>query len=408
MRRAAQVVSGRHSGRDDGPVILFLTTADTEVLAAAGAVAHLPPGFPRLRAANPGAAPDAPAELERWLDELLADVALVLVRLLGGRRAWPAGFDRVRDCCEAQGVALLAFGGEDAVDAELTAASTVPSSVVAHAMEYLRHGGVENIAQLLRFVADTVLFSGFGFGSPTPIPPCGRYRPELEDRLDPARPTAAVVFYRAHFVAGNTAFVDALLDALDAAGVNPLAVYSYSLRPEADGRVPALELLADVDALVLTVLAMGGSSAADAESWEVPALRSLDIPVVQALCATGSRARWAASDAGLAPLDVAMQVAMPEFDGRVVTVPCSFKEEVPATRQGQGRENPAGPRAGAAERTLGVVSPPVAERLVRYVPDVERASRVAGIVARLALLRHTPNHDKRIAILLSNYPTRHS
>ncbi|MDP8961575.1 MAG: cobaltochelatase subunit CobN, partial [Actinomycetota bacterium] len=392
--------------RAPGPAILFLTTADTEVLAAAGAVERLPGDFPQIRAANPVEAPDEPAELEPWLDELLDGAAVVLIRLLGGRRAWPTGFDRVRERCQARDVALLAFGGEDAVDAELTAASTVPSGVVAHAVEYLRHGGVENTAQLLRFVADTVLLGGFGFAPPTEIPPRGWYRPELRDRLDDAKPTVAVVFYRAHFVAGNTAFVDGLIDALDAAGVNPLAAYTYSLRPEADGRVPALELVraatgsgagrAGVDALVLTVLAMGGSSAADAETWEVPALRALDVPVVQALCATGSRERWAASDAGLSPLDVAMQVAMPEFDGRVVTVPCSFKEEVPASRVAESRGATARPGADQG-RAPSMAHPPIGGRLARYVPDVERATRVAGIVARLALLRRTPNPDKRVA-----------
>ncbi|MFN2555815.1 MAG: cobaltochelatase subunit CobN [Nitriliruptorales bacterium] len=382
------------SAKVERPMILFLTTADTEVLAAAEAGERLPAGFPHVRPVNPVDAPDDSGELSRWLDEVLKGVVVVLVRLLGGRRAWPAGFDLVRELCQARNLPLLAFGGEDVVDAELTAASTVPSGVIRHGFEYLRHGGVENTVELLRFVADTVLFGGFGFGPPTEIPRCGWYRPELKDRLDREKPTIGVIFYRAHFVAGNMGFIDALLEAIEASGANPLAVYAYSLRPEADGRVPALELLADgweggrktadgtfqVDALVLTVLAMGGSNAADAESWEVPALQALDVPVVQALCATSSRERWAASDAGLSPLDVAMQVAMPEFDGRIVTVPCSFKEEVTTAHTS----------------------------VYRYVPDPERAARVAGTVVRHALLRRTANADKKVAILLSNYPTRHS
>src|SRR5439155_3195179 len=137
------------------------------------------------------------------------------------------------------------------------------------------------------------------------------------------------------------------------------------------------------DALVVTVLAAGGTRPADAgaggddDSWSVAALAELDIPVLQGLCLTSSRADWAASDAALSPMDAAMQVAIPEFDGRLVTVPFSFKEE------GDG----------------GV---PV------YVADPERAARVAGIAVRHARLRHVPVADRRLAVVLSSYPTKHA
>src|SRR5207247_5233149 len=110
-------------------------------------------------------------------------------------------------------------------------------------------------------------------------------------------PTVGVGFYRAHWMSGNTGFVDSLVEALDAAGANPLPLFCYSLRPGPDGRVAAAELLAEhgVDALVVTVLAAGGANAADAlagagddrpegwPSWRVPALDALDVPVVQGI-----------------------------------------------------------------------------------------------------------------------------
>ncbi len=373
-------------------MILLLTTADTEVLAARRATAELPAGFPEVRAANPAGEPDPAAFCERHLPGAEA----VLVRLLGGRGAWPAGFDLLRRRCAERGVPLLAFGGEAEPDAELAAASTAPAGVVAEAFEYLRHGGVANTANLLRFVADTLLFGGFGFEPPAVLPGHGLYRPELAARRDPGRPTVGVVFYRAHWMSGNTAFVDTLVEALDAAGANPLPVFCYSLRPGPDGRVRAAELLAEhgVDALVVTVLAAGGSNAADAmagageerpegwASWQVPALDALDVPVVQGICVTTSRAAWAAADGGLSPLDAAMQVAIPEFDGRVVGVPFSFKEPIE-------------------------VAPGAAPVLV-YRADPERAARLAGIATRLARLRQVPNERKRVAVVLSNYPTKHA
>ncbi|MEW6638618.1 MAG: cobaltochelatase subunit CobN, partial [Actinomycetota bacterium] len=287
-------------------------------------------------------------------------------------------------------------------DAELTALSTAPKGAVAEAFEYLRHGGVHNTENLLRFVADTVLLAGHGFEPPAPLPDVGVYHPALPEGAtldgllalhDRGRPTVGVVFYRAHLAGGNTAFVDALVEALEAAGANALPVYCYSLRAGEGGAVPALELLKGrVDCLLATVLAGGGSGAADARragdpegwlEWEVPALEELGVPVVQGLCATSSREAWLGSDAGLSPLDTAWQVAIPEFDGRVISVPFSFKETL---------------RDGS----------PVGAPLTVYRADPERARRVAGLAARLARLARKPNAQKRVALLLSNYPTKHS
>jgi cobaltochelatase CobN len=225
------------------------------------------------------------------------------------------------------------------------------------------------------FLSDTVLLTGVGFGPPAALPAYGLHGARA---VDPARPTVGVVFYRAHELSGNAGFVDVLCDALEDAGANARPVYVGSLRPDGEGRLPVVdELLADVDALVVTVLASGGANAADAEGWDATALARLDVPVLQAMCLTSSRAAWEASDAGAAPIDAAMQVAIPEFDGRLITVPFSFKET--------GED--------------GVPT---------YVADPERAARVAGIAVSHARLRSVPNADKRVALVLSSYPTKHS
>ncbi len=341
--------------------LLLLSTADTDLLAAR-AVGD--PALP-LRLANPART----SALE------LAGVSIVVVRLLGGRRAWD-GLDALVDGCAAARIPLVALGGEGTVDAELTALSTVPAGVVADAAAYLREGGVDNLRELVAFLSDTLLLTGHGFAAPTTVPAYGVHGVRV---ADPERPTVGVVFYRAHEVAGNTAFVETLCEAIEAHGANALPVFVASLRPDADGRLLVVEelLAGRVDALIVTVLAGGGSNAADTESWDARALVSLDVPVLQGLCVTSSRADWAASDAGLAPIDAAMQVAIPEFDGRLVTAPFSFKEPGPD----------------------GV---PV------YVADPERAARVAGIAVRHARLRSVPNAHKKVALVLSSYPTKHA
>ena len=203
-------------------MLRFVTTADTEILATAAAVERLPDEFPEVRCANPGGHPD-PAAL---IAEVLDGARVVLCRILGGRRGWPEGLDLLLAGCRAQGVVLLALGGEAEPDAEMTALSTAPAGAVAQAGEYLRHGDVDNVEQLLRFLADTFLLDGHGFEPPREVADLGVYAPGAGDvsidealaRLDPARPTVGICFYRSHRLTGNTAFVDGLARAIEDAG----------------------------------------------------------------------------------------------------------------------------------------------------------------------------------------------
>ncbi len=380
-------------------MLRIITTADTEILATAAAVQRLPGGFPEVRCANPSGLAE-PASL---IDDLLAGARVVLCRILGGRRGWD-GFDLLRERCLEAAIPLIALGGEAEPDAEMTALSLAPAGAVVQAGEYLCHCDPENVEQLLRFLADTFLLEGYGFDPARELPDLGVYVPCEGDvslqkalaRCDEDRPTVGVCFYRSHRLSGNTAFIDALVEAVEEAGANAIAVWSRTLRADAEGRIDALELLSGhVDALILTMLATGGSGAADArdpdgeaigeqwQCWDAKALEALDVPVIQAVCATRSRAWWEQSDTGLAPLDVATQVAIPEFDGRLLGGVISFKE-----REQEGTE----------------IGMPVA----RYVPDRERCARVARIAAAHARLRRLPASNRRVAIMLTSFPTKHA
>jgi cobaltochelatase CobN len=347
------------SGPSDSTVLL-LSTSDTDLLAAKASGAD-------YRLANPARLD--PADLAPLLDG--SDV--VVVRLLGGEQAWREGLAALR----RQPLPLIVLGGEIVPDAALMALSSVPAGIAAQAHEYLAHGGAGNLRELAKFLADTVLMTGHGFAPPEPMPTWG-LRPWPPG--EPERPVVAVLYYRAHELAGNTGFVDALAAAIESCGARAMPVWCASLRTAGPD---LLDTLAQVDVLIVTVLAAGGTVPAaaqaggDDEAWDVGAVAALDIPVVQALCLTSPRAQWAGANAGLSPLDAATQVAIPEFDGRLISVPFSFKET--------GEDG-----------------------LSRYVGDPERAARVAGTAVALGRLRHIPPSQRRVAIVLSAYPTKHS
>lgn len=345
------------------PTILLLSTSDTDLITARASGA----GY---RWANPSRLVDGE------LEELLGGADIAVVRILGGYRAWQDGVDAV----VGSGVPAVVVSGEQTPDAELMRHSTAPQGAALQTHIYLAQGGVENLRNLHAFLSDTLLMTGFGFAPPVVTPSWGILERADSSSGGDGTPTVAVLYYRAQQLAGNTAYVEALCQAIEHAGGRPLPVFCASLRT---AEPELLELLGTADALITTVLAAGGATPAavgaggNDDSWNVAHLAALDIPILQGLCLTSSRSDWTVNDDGLSPLDVATQVAVPEFDGRIITVPFSFKEIDD-------------------------------EGLISYVADPERCARVAGLAVRHARLKSIPAKDKRVALVFSAYPTKHA
>ncbi|HMN30576.1 MAG TPA: cobaltochelatase subunit CobN, partial [Caldilineaceae bacterium] len=207
-----------------------------------------------------------------------------------------------------------------------------------------------------------------------PQPPVSKLQSPVSS-LQSQLPTVGILFYRAHLLSGNTEFVDAICAELARRGLAARPVYTQSLRECDQEGVPlALKLLHEtgpacgeraepVDAIISTLsFALGDPNRV---------LERFDAPMVQAITSSSDRAAWQRNGRGLNPLDTAMNVAIPEFDGRIISVPIAFKE---ATADG-----------GA-----------------RYAPDRERIARMVGLVERLVTLRRKPNAKKRIAFVLTN------
>ncbi|MGZ6733568.1 MAG: cobaltochelatase subunit CobN [Nocardioides sp.] len=345
--------------------IALLSTSDTDLLSARASGADWVWANPTRRDGVP-------------------EADLVVVRFLGSPHDLPVDLSGVT-------APVVVLGGEQQPSADLMELSTVPMGVAAAAHRYLAEGGPANLAQLHAFLSDTVLLTGEGFEPPAELPAWGfASRPGgLEARTSttgesPAPLRVGVLYYRAHEASGNTAFAHALADAIDAVGGGGQAVgvpiFAGSLRSAPDD---LYEALGSLDVLIVTVLAAGGSVPAtagageDDEAWDVERMAALDIPVLQGLALTSSREEWEASDDGVTPLDYANQIAIPEFDGRISTAPFSFKE---IDEQG----------------------------LPHYAADPERCARVAAIAVNHARLRHVPNAEKRLALVLSAYPTKHA
>ncbi|RQO77645.1 cobaltochelatase subunit CobN [Aquitalea sp. FJL05] len=368
--------------------IVLLSHAGTDLTALSRA--PLPPDFDSVASFALQHITDA-SQMQALLDGRLASARILLLRVLGRVQAIPA-FEALHQQALARKQALIILSGTGEPDPELAALCTVPPSIQQEANAYLQAGGSSNMAQLLRYLSDRLLMTGHGYLPAAALPEHGLYHPELSDAcsmddwLDdwceirqPGWPTVAISFYRAHWLSGNTRFIDMLVDMLAERQINALPLFTSSLRSQDEAGMPAaLQLLRDTRAgqpcvlINTTSFAMGEVNAegATSASWAVEAFEQLDIPVLQAITSSMTQAQWEQSERGLNPLDTAMNVALPEFDGRIIGVPVSFKPEDPASSD--------------------------------YQPLPDRMRRLAGIAARLARLKHTPAATKRVAFIFTN------
>ncbi len=326
-------------------------------------------------------------QMTALIEGVLSRARIIVLRLHGPLHSVP-GFPLLRAMCVEQNRFLVVTSGTGELNPEFLRAGTVEPDVVASVTTYLERGGVANVAECVKFLSDRLLLTGHGYDQPVTPAEHGIYMQDLEDatyedwalRSNQDRPTAAVLFYRAHLLSGNTAFVDALAESLESRGTNALCVFTSSMKAIDDGFPAALRLVEGRANVVITTLsfALGEINAGSVTlaGDNVSMLERLGVPVIQAVSSGMPRGNWEVSRRGLNALDTAINVALPEFDGRIITVPISFKE-----------------RSNTQSGDL-------------YVAHRERADRVAGIAARLARLQVLANPYKRVAFVLTNSSTK--
>ncbi|HMA15650.1 MAG TPA: cobaltochelatase subunit CobN, partial [Kiloniellaceae bacterium] len=371
-------------GQEPGDIV-FLSAADTELAALATAQATLGEGAPSLRLANLMQLGHN-LSVDLYVEQVIAQAQLVVVRLLGGESYWPYGVEQIHAACRAHGVKLAMLPGDEQPDPALAAYSTLSEEAAFRLWRYGVEGGPDNARHFLLYAA-SLLGCETDWQEPRPLLRAGLYwpgrtQPTLDDlgtEWKAAAPVAAIVFYRALLQAGNLAAVDALVAALQARGVNPLPLYCNSLK-DAQSAAVVRGLLVEAKAetvLNATGFALSAPGAARAETpFDV-----CDGPVLQVVFSGGTAKAWAAGTTGLSARDIAMNVALPEVDGRVLTRAVSFKGAA---------------RWDAATQTS----------VVAYEPRADRIDFVAELARNWLRLRRLPPAKRSVAIVLANYPNR--
>ncbi|MEG3903567.1 cobaltochelatase subunit CobN [Microcoleus sp. B4-C5] len=415
--------------------IVFISAADTDIQTLAVAASKMPAKFPKVRAVNLLQLQQQ-LTIDTYAEEVLERAEVIILRLLGGRSYWSYGLEILRETVQKTNASLIVMPGEDSPDPDLISHSNVSLSAVNQLWRYFTEGGVQNFVNALKFAADTCLKTAYNPPLPQTVSRVGIYdwggqaracfatlppdsyppkspltRETLTTSSSPLKkggwggspgletlpkrhgegghggtaPTVGILFYRAHYLSGNLAPIDALCQALAERNLVPVPVFVSSLR-EPDLQIELLEYFQPKESEPIQLLLNTTSFAVSGFSSQEPeqnSLKSLDVPVLQAIFSGGGLEQWETELQGLSPRDVAMNVALPEVDGKIITRAVSFKAV----------------QTWNSELETDVVG---------YVAAGDRISFVADLTANWVKMKQTPAANRSIAIILANYPTRNA
>ncbi|KQV27523.1 hypothetical protein ASC97_03835 [Rhizobium sp. Root1203] len=395
--------------------ILFLSAADTELAAIAAAHGKGQPAH-TLRIASLMSLKH-PMSVDAYIERTARHAKLIVVRALGGASYFHYALEALHAAAARQGALIAVLPGDSKPDAGLTPFSNVPLEDLNALWAYLIEGGDANSAAFLAY-AESMLSGGEKPERAVPLMKAGIWWPgrgvigieewkEATDhfvsagkrgspskmqtrngtRSEPVEhqaemgehQTVAISFYRALVQSGETRPVEMLIEALAAEGMRPLPVFAYSLKdPVSKGIIETVFHAARPDVVINTT---GFAVSAPGATRQPTVLEASDAVVLQAIFSASSREAWAASSQGLSARDLGMNVALPEVDGRVLARAVSFKSAA---------------RYDAA----------VEANIVGSEPDMGRMQYTARLAANWARLRNAKPHDRRVALVMANYPNR--
>ncbi|KJE33696.1 cobalamin biosynthesis protein CobN [Thalassospira sp. HJ] len=377
-------------GQQPGDVVI-LSAAESELACLAGAQGRLVEAFgdatPSLRLASLLQLGHN-MSVDLYIDDVLSDAKFIIVRILGGRGYWDYGIEQLVAVARAKDIPLVLLPGDDQPDAELLSLSTVKGREYQNIWRYLIEGGPQNSENLLRLIYESLNSNvNWNWSPAAPLVKAGGYWPgKAQASLDDIRenwfenqPVTPIIFYRSLVQAANLDVIDALVEELCANGLNPLPIFVASLKdPVAAALVE--DWLAETSADLILNTTGFAISVPGSERKGGP-FDAVDAPVFQVVLSGGGEEAWRDGVNGLAARDIAMNVALPEVDGRILSRAVSFKGS-----------------AGKDELTQ--------IDLVKYIPVRDRVGFTAELAANWVRLRRTDSSARKVAMVMANYPNK--
>ena len=365
--------------------VIFLSAAASDLAVVAAAKARLDDGGPSLRLANLMQL-EHNMSVDLYVEKTISRARLVVIRLLGGSRYWSYGIEQVAAACRGNGILLAVVPGDDQPDPELNEFATLPPEAVHRIWQYFSQGGGVNAENFLNYTA-SLLGAETEWQELVPLLRAGIYWPglaqpglaALQQMWPTPQPVAAIVFYRALVQSEDLKPIDALIGSMMDQGLNPLPIFVASLKDEVAGGL-VRELLAETAAEIVLNLT-GFAVSTPGQNTAVTPFTPSDCPVLQVALSGDGEQAWRAGSQGMTPRNLAMNIALPEVDGRIISRAISFK---------------------TAENFDEVTQSAV----VRHAPVADRVDFVASLATAWVRLRRTAAAERRIAVVVANYPNK--
>lgn len=371
--------------------IIFLSAADTELLSLQKAYQFLHQNqthLPSLRLANLIYFKQE-LTIDTYLEEVVEKSKLVILRLLGGKAYFNYLIEAFKTIGEDKNIPILFLPGYDTPDLALMNESTVDFEIVHQVWQYFTAGGKQNLQNCLQYLMQYFFDIESQYTTIQKIPDLFLYEKYFQKEtvfLDhtPSQ-NVLIIAYRSHYLADNLAPIHAIADKLQENGLNPLIIFAHTLRDESISEdIYQLLQKSGIREINLVI----NTTSFSIKNFEEKKLNSfifkqLDVPVLQAILGSITQESWKEGSFGLSPTDIAMNIALPEVDGRIITKPISFKRKLDRD-------------------TLTDTD------LVYYHPHEKGCDFVVNLSKNYIKLQQKTNDQKRIALILPNYPNKDS
>ena len=325
--------------------------------------------------------------VDLYIEQTLKHAKLIIVRVLGGPSYWQYGLDELTRLCRGENIKFAVMSGSAYKDETLDAYSTINAETTDQLWSYLVEGGPENYINFLNHCAHLIDPEKNTKPLPArPLPKAGIYWPgstiksidDIKSHWHLSQNITSITFYRALLQSGDLEPIDQLIKNIQAEGLNPLPIFASSLKDQV-----AKDIIADIfkDAKPATIInTTSFAISKPGTNWQGTILDRSETPVFQAILSGSNKGTWKENPRGLISRDIAMNVTLPEIDGRITTRAISFKSDF-------GRDEN------------------VETSLVGHKAEPSRTKFVAQLAASWTKLQNTKIEQRKVALILSNYPS---
>ncbi|NLL81800.1 MAG: cobaltochelatase subunit CobN [Tissierellia bacterium] len=358
--------------------VVYYTAVDANLTVFSNAYKKLPEHFLDLKVFHRRACTSM--KIRNEFKHILADADIFIVQLMGGKDSM-AEFDSIMGSLRKD-IKIFIYGNNKNIIELANEYNNISLEVQELLFEYMTFGGQENILEMLKYITNVYSSLEVAFQPPRDLPMNGLYY-ETPDFKQEGSSKLGVVFYRNYFINGDHSYVDALIEAIESLNAKVRVIYLSTIKSEHVDNQSVSKVLKtfftdelghlEIDALISLIMFSNGKS-------HEKFLEAIDVPVLQGLMITDSYNIWSKESYGLPPSSLTINVAMPEMDGVIVGMPIATKEV-----------------KKDVDTCFDIIS---------YYPIKERVYKMAMLAVQYSKLGRTNNDEKKIAILMHNYPPK--